>query len=239
MKNTLKLIPSALLAFSVGAQAAVTITIQEVGNDVVVRGSGPLNMDDMDCVTDLTEPLDPAINNRDSSSGFGMIVEPSTFAFGELANGRLERGTFCEIHTAIRTGPGIGSGTAQRQGYSTGHHFAFADLEYDLDEGPGLLVFLPDNYYSGMSLVFTGVIEGKTLNDLGLIVGGNYKWTWNTVQTVPPSPIERQDFLSIRVLGASAPSSTTPVPTLGAFGLMGLAGAIGAAGVAMTRRRKK
>ncbi|THU00666.1 IPTL-CTERM sorting domain-containing protein [Lampropedia puyangensis] len=247
MKHTLKLIPAALLAFSMTAHASVELVIQQVGADVVVRGSGSLTTGNM-CMPHSGENAPRSINSKDANTDlpFAIVLQPLMLLFNASLFSAPEAYLQCQYSVTQKRGTGISSEAEISEEFSEG--VSEGDL-FGLFENPNqsendqLSIILPPNYSSGSPLQFSGVIANKTLQDLGLTVGGSYSWTLSTEPVEQPSPTRLKaagtELVSIVVQAAAAPNTATPVPALGAFGLMGLAGAIGAAGVAMHRRRKR
>lgn len=224
MKHALQLLPAALLALSLQAQAAVTITIQEVGNDVVVTGSGSI----------------------DSLNGFASLQpEPLTLDTLEPTRGFVLAGTAdpsssMTTYGYMRTGPdSFGGGShVSKPTENTGDLFAF-----DPNSAPSFgLLYLPSDYVPGATLNFSTRWSEQSLENLDIELG-SYEW----ILTSPWAPGSAAETITLNVIPAAElppetappPATATPVPGLGAFGLIGLAAAIGTAGAAMARRRKQ
>lgn len=216
MKVVPYLFAASLLAASIGAQAGITITIQEDGGNVVVSGSGFLDIDSdnpFDTGLDTNDTLDP--------SNYTIIAGSNTVSLTHVA----VQPHYSTPPEDFNIQPNFGSGPEIQQPTSnTGSPFAihFPD--------PIMLVLaVPENYVSGEALSFSMTFANQTLDSLGIAIEST-RWSWGEDGD--------GEFVDMEVI-RPAPVAPTSVPTLDVFGLLGLAGAIGAAGVAMTRRRKQ
>lgn len=216
MKAISYLFAASLLAASFGTQAAITITIQEVGDDVIVNGSGFLS-------------------NYGEGSGDGAITVLTNDSL-DPSGGTIQAGnTSTDTKTYLNQQPEpivFGNGPMSSQPTTnTGDPFG---ISYPF---PAVLgITLPAEYISGSPLQFSMTFAEATLESLGIHLG-TYAWQWGDVENSPDDSRVVLNVISRAVV--PQPITATPVPTLGTFGLMGLAGAIGAAGVAMNRRRKQ
>lgn len=217
MKHALKLFPVALLTMTLSAQAAVTITIQEIDGDVVVAGSGAINS-----LAGLT------LINSISSDGFFAQTNPSTASIGAL-----QRGYHIYLYEGHISPQNFGGGKSSKATIVNSTGFSIGDTNVSGVTTANFGLGLPASYVLGSLINFVMTYEAKTLDDLG-IIAGTYEWKWGTAQDGANG-----DSVILNVIAPAAIPTPAPVPTLSAFGLMGLAGVIGAAGVAMTRRRKK
>lgn len=215
MKHSLKLIPAAFLALSVSAQAAVTITIQEVDGDVVVSSEGAI-----DSLVGLTPS---------GVYSCGAQIHP---AEAKLCSSTRPLANYRGATSSASFGSGIQNSVVTQ----SGSEFAITGPD-PLHGGP--FIVLDQGYQLGNEIDFTLTFTGKTLEDLGIDVG-EYMWTWGIAQDG-----ESGDSVTLIVIEPTIepeppiPAAPTPVPTLSIFGLMGLAGAIGTAGIAINRRRKQ
>ena len=219
MKTCLKLIPCALLAFAINAQAAVTITIQEVGNDVVVNGTGFVS-------------IDPAMKVGTEQDSAFDILDPSAYRIQAGSNTTELNYFYFQPHwESIEMAgqqPSFGTGSEIRQPTNnTGDAFG---ISFEND-GAVLRIALPAEYEQGDRTNFSMTFANTTLSRLGIDPGSS-QWSWGVD--------DEGEFVYLNVIAPAVPptpTAATPVPTLGVFGLLGLAGAIGAAGIAATRRR--
>lgn len=214
----LKLIPAALIALSMSAQAAVIITIQEVGQDVVVSGSGSIASDW------LGGPVPTQIFSTD-------ILDPSNYTI-QAGNPTTEMNLY-ELQAIPgdpeTNEPRFGNGPEVTQTTNnTGDAFGIRFSQPEL-----MQLAIPTDYVSGEQMNFRVTFPGATLNSLGIELGSS-TWNW----TGQPE-LDQHVTLNVIPRAGTPPVAASSVPTLGALGLMGLAAAIGTAGVAMTRRRKQ
>jgi hypothetical protein len=132
------------------AQAEVTITITQVGSDVVASGSGSLD------ITDLTSP---------SAFSFEAAMNPKSAAVIEGVTASTAMDQY-----SVSTNPSqIGTGLFTKASTGSGNQFGV--------EGATLLV--PTGYVSGSSLSALDTYAGQTFSSLGL-TPGTYTWTWGT-----------------------------------------------------------
>lgn len=219
MNAYLKLIPAALIGIAVGAQAAVTITIQEVGPDVVVTGSGSIASDWFgeaeSTQTFSTDVLDPSNYTIQVGSNPATVMNLYTLqAIAEdPANGVPRFGNGSEVSQATN---------------NTGDAFGVSFPDSDL-----MQLAIPADYVPDEEMRFSVTFRGATFESLGIDLGSS-TWNW----TGQPQ-LDENVTLNVIPRADTPPVAAAPVPALGAFGLMGLASAIGVAGVAMARRRKQ
>ncbi len=197
---------AALLASALPAQAAVLVTIQEVGPDVLISGSGTVNT---------------AALIQDSYTGwFGPNIFP---AGAQILLGTLPPAEFDTIRYRGITGPAsfgpvsayFIASSGDVFGVSGGSGFLHLPLY-----GPGFT----NPYVSGTQLSATATVNNATLQDMGL-VAGTYTWTWGTGVNA--------DSFTVQI-GAAPPPPPTPVPGPSALGLF--AAAIGMLAVGRRRR---
>lgn len=214
MKHALKFLASALIVFSVGAQAAVYITIEERNGDVVVSGSGSING-----VAGAIE-----VGNIPYTED-GLISSPALVGVGSLSvDTKLY---FIDAVVPERFGTGSQTSTSTT---NTGDPFVIGYVVTSEEGDHRPVLHLPANYIFGNPLTFNARFINESLHSLGLIAGV-YHWSWGTAQD--------GDTVTLTIIpSAVAPVAASPVPTLGTWGLISLAAAIAAAGAAITRRRK-
>lgn len=216
MNNASKLIPAALLTLSMSAQAGVTITIQEVGDDVVVSGAGYLSIQtdspfegNVSAGNDVLDPSNYKIQVGSSTKALDYyIFQPQG-----------------EIEVGVQPSFGTG-GEAQQVTNNTGDPFGIS-----FPFPAAMTIGVATDYLSDSQINFRATFAGETLASLGIDLGSS-RWRWGQA--------EAGQFVLLNVIPrATAPAAAIPVPTLGALGLIGLAGAIGTAGIAINRRRKQ
>jgi MYXO-CTERM domain-containing protein len=144
---------------SVPAQAAVVFNLQEVGTDVVLSGSGTLNL------AGLTK--DSAFANRR-----GLVVPSYPMA--------TVGGTSpvpVDLYQGITGSTGFGSGTGTVASSGSGDTFGFINLPPS-----NQFVFVPVGYVSGSLLSGSATFAGQTLLSPGATIG-TYTWTWGSGAT--------------------------------------------------------
>jgi hypothetical protein len=141
-----------VLGLSVRPAQAYTVTLQEVGTDVVATGSGPINL------TGLT----PFVNSQDTNPAILALL------------GLIDTGAFASIVDVYQgfTGPAtFGSGGAFSPNTASGDFVGIAGFF-------GLLS-VPENYVSNTALSNSMTFNNATFASLGL-TPGTYVWTWGT-----------------------------------------------------------
>lgn len=142
---------------SPGPTASYTITIKEVGSDIVMMGSGTLNIDDLTLVAGSTGP-----------AGSGLGISTATFIFGAV-------GGYFDQYSGILTNPSnFGTGGGGQASSSAGD---IVGVIYDM--APPHMLIVPAGYTSGSYLTSSQTFNGQTFNTLGL-VAGTYSYTWGT-----------------------------------------------------------
>ncbi|OAI43083.1 hypothetical protein AYO41_02850 [Verrucomicrobia bacterium SCGC AG-212-E04] len=134
------------------ASAAFTFTLTQVGNDVVVFGSGTLDL------TSLTL-LDPLFPNQ------GVLIEPSSAVLAVGNNPFLQQ--FTGLFGPVSWGPG---------GITNATSFS-GDLVVIAGLNPFL--YVPSSYVSGAPLVDMATFTNTTILGLGF-VPGTYTYTWGS-----------------------------------------------------------
>jgi len=142
-----------LLASS--SHAAVIITMEEIGGDVVMTGTGTANLTNLR----LTQ-------TTDNSGGSGVRPEQRAVAVG-LAR---PNETPADLYRGL-TGPtSFGAGGVTFASSGTGDTFGVTF---------GGLLNVPIDYLSGTQLFGTALFSGTTFASLGAITG-IYVWTWGS-----------------------------------------------------------
>ena len=163
LATTLAIVLAGLL--SVGtAQAGYTVTLRQVGPDVVATGSGAIDLHGLTVSRSFFQ--DPGIKP------FGhILVGPAFIATGPTSS---------SVHPYFGaiTGPGsfgssanltlAGSGSGDMVGISARPEVAFQTM-----------LSVPTGYVSGTALSDSATYRGKTLATLG-VTPGTYVWKWGT-----------------------------------------------------------
>ena len=184
-----------VLISAVPARALVTVTVSEVGGDVVMSGSGSLNVSALAYIggTGYTYGIDP---------------DTSTFLINPGPISALYQGGF-SLPAAL------GPGTANILPNSgSGDQFGIA-LYYGTPT-----LFVPGylgggTYTDGTGISSTSTYVGQTLSSLGL-TPGNYTWSWGSGGNA--------DSITMQIGSSAAPGPASvpgPLPILGiaaAFG---------------------
>lgn len=216
MKAVSYIFAASLLATSFGAQAAITITIQEVGGDVVVSGAGYLDIQ-------TESPFEAGV------SADNDVLDPSNYKIQVGSNTKaLDYFIFQpQGEGDLGVQPSFGAGVeVQQPTNNTGDPFGIS-----FPFPAAITIGVATDYISGNPINFSATFADETLASLGIDLASS-RWGWGQN--------DEGEYVLLNVIPRAAiPVAATPVPTLGAFSLMGLAGAIGAAGVAMNRRRKQ
>jgi hypothetical protein len=165
------------------ADAGIIIDVSQVGANVVMNGSGSVDLSTLTRVGDGAEFIN---------------VSP---AQGSIALGATPLGDI-NIYGSI-TGPGsFGTGITSTASSGTGDIFGL--------EGPNLSGFnktvldLPINYVSGSALSASDTYDNTTIAAMGL-TPGTYTWTWGAGGSA--------DSLTINISGVPEPSSLAMAAT--------------------------
>jgi hypothetical protein len=164
-------------------RAGIVIDVSQVGANVVMNGSGSVDLSTLTRVGDGAEFIN---------------VSP---AQGSIALGATPLGDI-NIYGSI-TGPGsFGTGITSTASSGTGDIFGL--------EGPNLSGFsktvldLPINYVSGSALSASDTYDNTTIAAMGL-TPGTFTWTWGAGGSA--------DSLTINISGVPEPSSLTLAAT--------------------------
>jgi hypothetical protein len=179
LRGPRKVIPmkKAMLALGVmaslagSAQAALLFSIAQVGADVVVTGSGSLNL-----------------GSVDASTGPGSGTPWVYLNMNSIGVGPTGAGNGYTVYPTSETG-GFGGGSYFPADSASGDLFGFAGLA-----GPYSLM-VPSGYVSGAALSGSATYNNKTLADLGFTAGDSLHVSWGTspntdsfTATVVPEP---------------------------------------------------
>jgi hypothetical protein len=153
---------------------ALTLTMLEVGNDVVVSGSGTLNL------AALQGPI------ADLSEGAFIYPEFSSFLLGTATNFDVYSGT-------IAFPANFGSGEFDT---GDGSGDPLGPVKFIVGFDPE--IWVPAGYQSGEPLNSSAIFPGQSLASLG-VTPGIYTWTWGSgadsddltllvEESIPPVP---------------------------------------------------
>ena len=137
--------------FSVQPAQAYTVTLQQMGSNVVATGSGAINL------TGLTP----------DRAGFSFPALNASLA--EIRTGEANQVTFYIGFTGPTS---FGSGGDFSPNASSGDHVGIVNTFF-----PGLLV--PQGYVSNTALSDSMTFDNATIHSLGL-TPGTYVWSWGT-----------------------------------------------------------
>jgi hypothetical protein len=141
-----------------GGTSSYIITIKEVGSNIVMAGSGTLNINGLTLLAGATGPM----------NGAGLGVNSATFILG--ANGGYfdQYGGILTNPTNFGSGSGLGSDTSS------------GDIVGAVYNGaPPHLLIVPVGYTSGSYLSSSQTFNNKSFSSLGL-TPGTYSYTWGT-----------------------------------------------------------
>jgi hypothetical protein len=153
------------------AEAGYTVTLQQVGPDVVATGSGAINL------TGLTFEYSAGANSEMRPSPATILTGPTTSSSVDLytePRGPTSFGTSGFFTLAS-------SGSGDMVGIATG------------EELHPVFLTVPSSYVSGTFLSNSATWSGKTFATLG-VTPGTYVWTWGTGANqnftlhIPPAP---------------------------------------------------
>jgi hypothetical protein len=171
-----------LIALPQDARAAIIVTMDEIGGDVIVTGNGTADL------TDLT---------LTSSGGAIAVLVPNSDQFTIGAGGSID------VYTGLSAPGPFGPGGFVLPTVSAG------DIMGILDVGsPGLL--LPGSYTSGAVLAGSSTFTGHSFGSLG-VTPGTYVWTWGTGPTadsltlqIGPAAVPEPTICVLGALGFAA-----------------------------------
>ena len=182
--------------FSVQPAQAYSVTLQQVGSNVVATGSGPINL------TGLTfAPSGQVID--------GAFIQPIAARIQTGPTGLVN----FDLYRGLVTGPtSFGSGLTASASSGSGDFVGIQVFNFD-GVGPNGILFVPQGYVSGAALSDSMIFNNATFASLG-VIPGTYVWTWGT-------GLPNQNFTLI-IGGVGVPDGGSTVSLLG-FALLGLA----------------
>jgi hypothetical protein len=180
--------------FSVQPAQAYTVTLQQVGSNVVATGSGPINL------TGLTFAQSGQVIG-------GAFIQPIAARIQTGPTGLVN----FDLYRGLVTGPtSFGSGLAASASSGSGDFVGIQVFNFD-GVGPNGILFVPQGYVSGAALSDSMTFNNATFASLG-VIPGTYVWTWGT-------GLPNQNF-TLHI--GSVPDGGSTVSLLG-FALLGLA----------------
>ena len=178
-------------------QAAVVVTIKQMGSDVKVEGSGTLNIGSLGSAGDID--LSAGITAGNLSSDY-----PAYVAVGSTASQLL---TQYSIPGSPFT---LGTGNFRLASVGSGDKFAI----YSPRSGTLVYLAVPKGYVSGSSLSGESFFYNTTLAGLGLTTG-TFVWTWGSDASA--------DSFTLKI-GETTTAPPVPLPAAAWLLLSGLAG---------------
>ena len=163
------------------AQAGYTVTLQQVGTDVVATGSGTINLSGLTFVQSAT--VNPGLRANGHTFYYPAVIYTGPFSSN------------VDIYSSP-TGPtSFGFGrifwpASSGSGYMVG---IILDIE-------GNALTVPRGYISGTALSGMATYTGKTFATLG-VTPGTYVWTWG---------IGRNQNFTLQILSANPTPTPTP-----------------------------
>jgi hypothetical protein len=140
---------------STGATGSLLITITQNGPNVVLQGSGSLNINDLTFAT------------SGNLGGGGLGPQTATFISGP-------NGVFDQYSGSISSPGTFGTGSGGASSSSTGDIFGII-----YPGGPPHALVVPSGYTTGTSLSGSMTFNSQTIAGLGL-TEGTYNWTWGS-----------------------------------------------------------
>ena len=148
--------------FSVQPAQAYTVTLQQMGSNVVATGSGPINL------TGLTFAQSGQVIG-------GAFIQPIAARIQTGPTGLVN----FDLYRGLVTGPtSFGSGLAASASSGSGDFVGIQVFNFD-GVGPNGILFVPQGYVSGAALSDSMTFNNATFASLG-VTPGTYVWTWGT-----------------------------------------------------------
>lgn len=156
--NFLTTSPFGVINYTGSTSTGLTVSVAEVGFDVVMTISGSLNINDLTLVQSGAGPF--------TTGGIG--VSNATFVSGA-------DGDYYDIYSGFTTTPtNFGTGAGLSSDSSSGDIFGVI-----FDMTPPYLLIVPTGYVSGTEITSSQTINDRTFTNLGL-VEDTYSYTWGT-----------------------------------------------------------
>jgi len=171
------------------ASAIVTLRVQQVGNDVVITGSGSA----------ITTALNPAGTNNEYTN---VLTDAQIYAGPDAFEDVSGVGGGVSLWSNITSGPlrplAFGNVPDVTENPSSGSGVLFGIVADNFEGNPGAQrLVLPSLYTSGTSLSGTSTFTGFTLARLGFTPGQISTWSWGAgatadslrLEVVDPNPV--------------------------------------------------
>ena len=139
------------------AQAGYTVTLQQVGPNVVATGSGAI---------DLTGLTFSQSGSFDPGIGGSFIQTGPTSSRVDVYS-----------HPSLNFSSGFGSGGGTGANSGSGDMVGIVIIRRNPFIPPGFFLNVPEDYVSGTALSDMAIYSGKTFATLG-VTPGTYAWTW-------------------------------------------------------------
>ncbi len=177
--------------FTLAAQptnAAILLQVEQLGNDVVITGSGSANT--------------TALTNEGIDNTWTNVLTDNQIAAGAdaFSNGQVT------LWSGIMGPASFGSDPTFSQNPDNGSSSLFGIVASNLTPSPQ--IFLPQDYISGASLTGTSTFLSSSLSSLGFAPGSTFTWSWGSGGSA--------DSLVLKVLSASPAQVPAPLPIAGA-----------------------
>lgn len=150
IRQTLILVATTCLALSSTAYGAAIITVRQIGSDVVITGSGTMNITGMNPIFSAAGWTSPSNGNTSARVGGGGVVRAFNYHTGPSSFGPAS-GVFANI--------------------VSGDQFGVTTFNSRF--------FVPDDYISGSLLFGTAIHQNTTLTDMGMNEGV-YTFGWGS-----------------------------------------------------------
>jgi len=135
----------------------MTVTITEVGSNVVMTSSGTVDLTGLTLVESNFGPI----------GGGGLGINNATFICGN-------NGSYASTYSGFTTTPSnFGSGSGAPPSSANGDYFGVV-----INQQPPYLLLVPTGYTSGTNISSTQTFNNTTLSTLGL-TEGTYTYTWS------------------------------------------------------------
>jgi hypothetical protein len=155
------------------AEAGYTVTLQQVGPDVVATGSGAINLTGLIHAGYLTYGFGPGVLPGAADDGWGGVIA------GRISTGPTIAGSVDSYHLGLSGPTSFGSGGGAAASSGSGDTVGTeADCSKDGSDCDRFLI-VPRGYVSGTFLSNSATYSGKTFATLG-VTPGTYIWKWGT-----------------------------------------------------------
>jgi hypothetical protein len=155
------------------AEAGYTVTLQQVGPDVVATGSGAINLTGLIHAGYLTYGFGPGVLPGAADDGWGGVIA------GRISTGPTIAGSVDSYHFGLSGPTSFGSGGGAAASSGSGDTVGTeADCSKDGSDCDRFLI-VPRGYVSGTFLSNSATYSGKTFATLG-VTPGTYIWKWGT-----------------------------------------------------------